>query len=300
MSDTHQATGSEQSSTTGTSTGSTPSQTGGQANGGAAPPAPFWEGFTDKTLAAERSVTRYQTPEEMARGYVNLEKRFGIPEDRRIDLPEDMASDEAMRPVWSKLGLPDKPEGYNLKLGDGANEADNALLGKYVEQAHKAGLPTPQARAMLEWWVQMNADQQKASGEALAQRKTDGEAALKTAFGTAYDDRMREAKNLLGRYDPEGKTGLTADTLTTFPAWTQMLIRMSDRMQEPGGMEHGETEQADRPLTPGQATAKLNEFNLDEAKQEALFNPGHPAHKGVVAERNKLLEAAHPRPGAAR
>jgi hypothetical protein len=236
----------------------------------------------------------------MARGYVNLEKRFGVPEDRRIDLPEDMANEAAMRPVWSRLGLPGTPEGYAFKLGDGANEADNALLGKYVEQAHKAGLPTGQARQMLEWWVQMNADAQKASAEALTQRKTDGEAALKTAFGGAYEDRMREAKNLLGRYDPEGKTGLTADTLTTFPAWTQMLIRMSDRMQEPGGMEQGETETAERPLTPAQANARLGEFNLDEAKQTALFDNRHPAHKTVVAERNKLLEAANPRPGPAR
>ena len=236
----------------------------------------------------------------MARGYVNLETRFGVPAERRIDLPEDMANEEAMRPVWGKLGLPDKPDGYGFKLPDGASEADNAMLGKYVEAAHKAGVPAGQARQMLDWWVQQNADAQARAAEALTTRKTEGESALKTAFGGAYDARMREAQNLLKRYDPDAKTGLTAENLTTFPAWTQMLIRMADRMAEPEGHIDGTTEQADRPLTPGQANAALATFNLDEAKQKALFDDKHPAHKAVLAERNKLLEAANPRPGPAR
>ena len=132
-------------------------------NGGAAPAPAFWEGFTDKGLAADQTVTKFKTAEEMARGYVNLEKRFGVPAERRIDLPEDMANAEAMRPVFAKLGLPDKPDGYGFKLAEGASEADNAMLGKYVEAAHKVGLPTAQARQMLDWWVEQNAAAQTAA-----------------------------------------------------------------------------------------------------------------------------------------
>ena len=241
-------------------------------------------------------MTRWKSVEELAKGYVSLEQRFGVPPERRIDLPEDMTKPEAMRPVFEKLGLPEKPDGYGFKLPEGASEADNAMLGKYVEAAHKAGVPTPQARQMLDWWVEQNAAAQTAAAEALTVRKSEGESAFKSAFGGAYDDRMREAKNLLTRYDPEGKTGLTADNLTTFPAWTQMLIRMSDRMQEPGGLpQGGAPEGEERPLTPAQAKAALNTFAMDQAKQLALFDPKHPSHKAVLAERSKLLEAANPR-----
>ena len=301
MSDTHQATtGSEQSSPAPTTQTSTPNAGGAAANGGAAPAPAFWEGFADKSLTQSNSVTRWKSVEELARGYVNLEQRFGVPPERRIDLPEDPANAEAMRAVWTKLGAPEKADGYGFKLADGATEGDTAMLGKYVAKAHEVGLPTPQARAMLEWWVEQNQAAQTAQAEALTQRKTEGESALKTAFGGAYDDRMREAKNLLSRYDPDGKTGLTADNLTTFPAWTQMLIRMSDRMQEPGGLPPGSQPDEVRPLTPGQANAALNALALDDAKQKALFDPKHPSHAAVLAERTKLLEAAHPRPGAAR
>jgi hypothetical protein len=303
MSDTHQTTAAPAQSSPTISAPATSSQANnGAAAPAAAPAAPFWEGFTDKGLAADKSIVRYQTPEELARGYVNLEKRFGVPAERRIDLPEDMTAPDALRPVFAKLGLPEKADGYGFKLPDGASEADQAMLGKYTEAAHKAGVPTPQARQMLDWWVQMNAESQAAQAQALTQRKSDGEAALKTAFGNAYDDRMREAGNLLARYDPKKETGLTAENLTTFPAWTQMMMRMADRMAEPetGAIPGGQTEQPDRPLTPAQANAKLSEFNLDQAKQTALFDEKNPAHKAVVAERNKLLEAANPRPGAAR
>jgi hypothetical protein len=295
MSDTHQTTGSEQSS------GTTTSQTSpSQANGGAPPAEPYYANFANKALAAETSITRWANVEELANGYVNLEKRFGIPEQRRIDLPEDMADAEAMKPVWSRLGLPGTPEGYNFKLADGATEGDTAMLGKYIAKAHEVGLPTPQARAMLEWWIAENGAAHQAAEDAMTQRRADGEQRLQKSFGNAYDARMREVKNLLTRYDPKGETGLTAENLSTFPAWTEMLIRMSDRMAEPEGGLGGETDQTDRPMTPGQASAKLNELALDEAKQAALFDEKHPGHKAVVEERKKLLEAANPRPGAAR
>jgi len=232
----------------------------------------------------------------MAKGYLNLEKSLGLPPERRIDLPEDMNNAEQMRGVWTKLGLPEKPKGYALKLGDGASESDNQMLGKYVAQAHKVGLPTAQARAMLEWWVGENAAAQQAGAAALVERKANGEQALRQAWGGAYDARIREATNLLARYDPKGETGLTGETLTTFPAWTAMLIRMSDRMAEPEGEIRGEPPGEERPLTPGQAQALINEFNLDQAKQQALHDEHHPGHKAVVEERRKLLEAAHPRP----
>lgn len=293
MSDTHQATTSEPSSAT-----TSPTAT---SNGGEPPAAAFWESFGDKQLAGNQTVTKFKSAEEMARSYVALEGRFGVAPERRIDLPEDMTNAEAMRGVYAKLGMPEKAEGYGFKLAEGASENDTQMLGKYIEQAHKVGLPTAQARGMLEWWVQMNADSQKAQAEALTLRKSEGEAALKQAFGGAYEARMREARILLSRYDPEGKTGLSADSLTTFPAWTQMLIRMADRMAEPeGSLAGGETEETERPLTPGQAQARLNEMALDEAKQAALFDAGHPSHRAVLEERKKLLEAANPRPGTAR
>lgn len=295
MSDTHQPTSSEPSSQA-TSTTATSS------NGAEPPPAAFYEAFADKQLAADPRLHRFASGEELAKSYIALEHRFGIPPERRIDLPEDMANDEQMREaVWSRLGLPGTPEGYNLKLAEGASAEDTQLLGSFLGAAHKAGVPTPQAKAMLEWWVGESRARLQASNEAFAQRKADGEAELRKAFGNAYDDRMREAANILKRYDPEGKTTLTAEMLTTVPHWTQMLIRMSDRMAEPEGGLGGlaETEATERPLTPAQAQGKLNEFNLDQAKQQALHDAKHPAHAAVLAERNRLLSAL-PRTGPAR
>jgi hypothetical protein len=306
MSDTHLASPPASSSptpTTAPTSTSPPAVNPGSGAPAGAAPAAFYEGFGDKGLAANRSVTKFNSAEELAQGYVNLEARFGVPAERRVDLPEDMTNAEQMRGVWTKLGLPEKADGYGFKLGPEATAADTAMLGRYIEQAHKVGLPTAQAREMLDWWVGMNAEAQAAQAQQLTDRRAAGEAELKAAFGNAYEARMREATNLLARYDPQGKTGLKADQLTTFPAWTQMLIRMAERMAEPeggqlpGGFGEGGGE---RPLTPAQAQAQLAAFNLDGAKQQALFNDKHPSHAAVLAERTRLLEAANPRPGTAR
>ena len=62
-------------------------------------------------------------------------------------------------------------------------------------------------------------------------------------------------------------------------------------------MPGGQTEEPGRPLTPAQANAQLSAFNLDEAKQKALFDDKHPSHKTVLAERTQAAGGGQPAAG---
>lgn len=267
----------------------------------AAPAAdkPYYESFGDRALAAHPSIQKHATMELLAKGYVGLEKSLGVPAERRIDLPEDPTNAEAMRPVWTRLGAPEKAEGYteSIKLPKGATEADSAVLKDFAENvAHKTGMPLAHAQAAVEWWLGKTAAAAEQAQAAMAQRAKDGETALKGELAGAYEPRMKEIAGMLARYDPDAKTGLKAENLTAYPEIARMLIRMADRMAEPAGDgRSGDAASPARPLSPLQAQAALATFSANTEKQKALLDRTHPAHKATLAERAELLKLADPR-----
>lgn len=266
------------------------------AAGGAAD-KPFYESFTDEALKTSPAVQRYKTPEELADAYVNLEKRFGVAPNRRIDLPADPNDKEGMRAVWTKLGLPDKPEGYGLKLDDKATDADKAMLGDFTVKAHELGLPPGQAKGVMDFWMAKAAEANAAAAEAETAAISTGKAALQKEFGTAFDARQREIAGLTEKYfGPKIAEALKGDGLFKHPDLAIGLGKLLDRMAEPGaaGGNAGDAAQGDRGMTPTQAKAAVSTLEGDPVKGKALRERDHPQHAAVLAERNRLLALANP------
>lgn len=284
------------SSSTAPPSGTSPPATGTEPAAGGGAAAKWYETLTDKELAADTGLQRYENVEALAKGYKNLEKRFGIPENRRIDLPEDLTKAEDMRPVWTRLGAPEKVEGYieaGLKMPDGATDGDKGLLKDFIENvAHKNGMPANFAKAAFDWWAQRGADAVKAGETAATERRTAGEAELKTAFGQAYDTRHAEIVQLLGEIDPKGEVGLTKENLVSFPKLAVALSKIVDMRREPGGEARtGDAGRGDT-MTPAQAKAAVKTLEGDPIKGKALNDRDHAMHKDVVKERSRLLAIA--------
>lgn len=268
--------------------------------GGAADPAPaagaaakaWFESFADEQIRTDPTIQRHKGPEDLAKAHVALLKRFGVEPERRLDLPTDPNDAAAMREVWAKLGLPDKPEGYGISLDgiEGATEADKSMLAKFTAFAHEKGMPAGFAKAAFEFWTGESAAAQAAAQAQLAERKTAGEAALKTEFGGAFDTRMREIGNLLKTADPKGESGLTAENLAMYPGVTKVLANLVNRMAEPGNPGGNNSDPAGaRMMTPSEAAAAYRTFQADEGKTKALHDRNNPGHAAAIKERNRLL-----------
>lgn len=267
---------------------------GGAPAGGA--PQAYWDSFQDEGVRTSPSIQRYKTAEDLAKGYVNLEARFGVAPERRLDLPADMNDAAAMRAVWSKLGLPEKPDGYGLRLDDKATDADKASFGEFVDAMHKAGAPTSFVKAAHDWFTGASQKINAAAEQRAAERRTAGEAALKQEWGSAYDARVREIDVALQKYDPKGESGLTKENLAQFPGVARFVMGMLNRMAEPGtdGARSGEADTGGRGMTPNEAKAALRTLNADPVKMKALNDKSDPGHNTVLEERRKLLLAANP------
>ena len=270
----------------------------GAADGGAgASDAAFYEAFTNADLRTHPSIVgKYKSAEELAHGYVSLEKRFGVDPARRLDLPADPADKDAMRAVFQRLGTPEKPDGYGLKLADGATEADKAFLDRALPALHGANLTNDQAKAVFEYWQGEVKSAGEAAAAADAARMSEGKGALQKAWGADYERRGKEIGAMLTRH---GSPGLAAeldsfDKLGNHPELALFLGDVLDAIAEPGEGGGGDAARGDALLTPAQAMAEVRRLEGDPLQGAALRDAGHPMHKAVVAERARLLAMTEP------
>jgi len=263
----------------------------GGADGGAA--AAYYEAFTSADLKTHPSIHRYKTVEDLAQGYVNLEKRYGVDPSRRLDLPVNAEDKDGWRAVWTKLGAPEKEDGYGLQLADGATDADKAMLADFTKAAFEAGVPKGHAEAMMKFWMGKVEAAQAAQAQAFEDHRKAGEAELRQEWGQAYDQRTREIGRLIEQYADDGlKAELNTDKLGNYPNLARMLGKMLDRMAEPGaaGGQSGDADTGARALTPSQAMAEARKLE----GHPALRDRTHPEHAATVKRRNELLAMAQP------
>lgn len=95
--------------------------------------------FLPESLKDVAALQKFKDVEGLAKGYISLEKELG----GRIKLPDfESGSEEDLNKFWSKLGRPEKSDGYTV---DGLENADD-----FKNAAHKAGLSVKQAQAVAD------------------------------------------------------------------------------------------------------------------------------------------------------
>ena len=276
---------------------------GAGAGAGGVDPQPWFEALGDAALKTSPVIQKFKTVEDLARGYTNLEGRYGIDPARRVDLPEDPKDEAAMGAVWNRLGRPEKPEGYKFADAIAAlpanatpeqkaqREADLGLLTAYGAEAHKLGLTQGQAEGAIKFLEGRLQADQKAMEEAHAASVAQAQADLKKEWGQAYDQRTREVGNLLAKYAPDVvKAELAGEKMLDHPQLMIFLGNLLDQMAEPGGAggESGTGAREGNALTPSQAKAQASTIEA----QPGFRDGAHPQHKALVAERSRLLRIA--------
>lgn len=256
--------------------------------------APFYESFADAELKTNPSIVQnFKTPEDLAKAYVNLEKRFGIDPNRRVDLPTDLNDKDGMRAVYAKLGLPENADGYGLQLAADASEADKAFLTDALTSFHEIGLPAGMAKGVFEFWMKKVGEANTAAEAQGQELIRTGKDALQKDFGGAFDSRVKEIRGLIAKEGGEELAkAFEGDALFRYPQLAKMLGKVLDRMAEPGapGGQSGDAYTGERALTPTQASAALRVLEADPVKSKALMDGSHPMHRAVLDERRRLLE----------
>lgn len=207
---------------------------------------------------------------------------------KSVRLPDD-GDTSGMDELYTKLGRPEAIDGYDVKRPDMPEGAkyDEGLEKSFLEAAHKVGLNSSQVNALMTWnqeqvMLQQNAGQ-KSSVEAMGELKKD--------WGTAFDERVGIAEEVLSQYGDDKTEALVKDN----PALISLIYNMGKNLVE--GMAEGKSN-ASHIRTPKEALDEINKLQRDPNFMKAYLSKKDPTHYAAVEQMRLLNVEAYPEPEA--
>ncbi len=216
----------------------------------------------------------------------------------KLVIPGKDATKEQIAEFRTKLGVPEKPDGYEVKLPEGLTEdkIDKKLMDTWRTRLHEAGIPKSQAEKIISDYLSDNLSVMTAQQKAAEKQAQDWEIELKQKFGADYDKQVNYARYALRQLGSDSLLQLLESTgLGNNPTVVEFFAKagrsISDDTARGGGGGGGA---GGIPRDPAAAQAAIDAFNRDERKQKALWKREDPLHDEVVKERDALFKAAYP------
>lgn len=290
------ATGGEgQGNTTGgTTTGGAAASTGGNtggANGGASSGASgagsqasaWFDGFQNADHKGYVQSKGFKDPEMVVESYRNLEKAIGVPPDRLIKLPE-VLDDKALDPIFTRLGKPEKPEGYTFGKAEGLEPDANfvkAAQGKF----HELGLTKTQGEKLAAWWNEHVGGQVKTANETKVAQSQEQLNALKKEWGNAFEQNVEVGANAAAKFGVDKNAIEAMQQVLGYDKTMKFFHQIGQGLGEDQFITGGHK--------PGVMTPAAAQFELANPDSETLkkISQGDPT---TLRKRAELQKMAYP------
>jgi hypothetical protein len=123
-------------------------QTGNPAPEAGAQQGQWFETFQDASIKEWAATKGWKSPESAVQSAWHLEKLMGADKaGRGVIWPKDENDVDGWKAVYTKLGRPETPEGYDVKLPEGS---DDTYLKSILPALHEAGVPKSKMQKILE------------------------------------------------------------------------------------------------------------------------------------------------------
>lgn len=241
-----------------------------------------WKDALPEDVKSDPSMQAIQTVDNLAKSYVNAQKMIGAD---KIMVPNKYAEDNEWKDVFTKLGLPEKVDDYELSFKEGG-DIDKEFFGNFKGAAHDAGILPKQAQKLFDWYNKTNTemvDKYTNDRKMNEQKSVDG---LKAEWGSAYDSKMKAAKEAVLHYGDENLKAFLDETgLGNNPNLIKTFSKMGASLTEDSFTDGG---QAKLGFSPQDAQLQINSIMSD--KNHPYHDKHNPNHNNAVAEVHKLFQ----------
>jgi hypothetical protein len=197
------------------STGGTPSQESEVAldtstsKGDSQAKSTSWVDTLPDQLKKSKSLSRYSSIEDLAKGHIELEKTLGD----KISVPGKDSKPEEWDRFYAKVGRPEQADNYALEAE--GFEVEKSFIAEVKAEFHKAGLSQSQAAAVFDYLSRKaQADQEKEAKQNSANQQL-----LASAWGAKAGEKVEMAKRFVLKVGGESalahleKTGAGSDAV---------------------------------------------------------------------------------------
>jgi len=249
---------------------------------GAAVPVGFLDSLPED-LRNEPSLRNFTDPGSLAKSYVHAQRMIGAD---KIPLPGKSATDDEWRAVYSRLGAPEDPSGYDISfnsasMGEGEVESLKSAL-------HQAGLTNRQAQAFAEYLDSSYTEGMQQRETAVEEARYEGEQQLRQEFGKAFEQKLERAQmaanTLLGGTEIFDEITLSdGRMLGDHPEVVRMFASLADQI----GEDSLEGKTSEMIMTPDEASRQITEMT---GRDSPYWDKMHPEHDNYVNQVLALRE----------
>lgn len=258
-------------------------QTGDQSQAG-----PAWREALPPELKVEKSLDVFKGKDwnevgpSMAKSYVEGQKLIG----GSIRLPKEDKPEE-WGPIYNKLGRPETPDKYAIKLpNEEFIQYDGDKINRVRARAHRDGLNNKQLQGIMDVYGELAAEELQAKRKSFDEAQT----ALRTEWPNqvVFDRNIALAKRVRDTFGGEELKDFFKDDPTgNDPRVIRFMAKLGAMLEE-GDYLGGPGESGG--MTPPEAQAKINEIKAD--KKDAYWNASDPRHDERMKEVEGLYNIA--------
>lgn len=231
---------------------------------------------------------------KLAKSYVNVNKLVGADKNAVLKIPNSPEDKDGWNNIYSKLGRPEKADGYEIDKFKDVPGVDEKSLGEIAQIAYEKGVSKDALHAIVGKYLEQVGGQ-KTQGDAELTQAMEGYVnTLKKEWGDAYETKTNKVlETLKQKADPEFLK-LAGDYPFIFdhPAVMKTMDALIKMTAEDSGVKQGGSS-SNAPMTPNEAKAAIAAMEGDKEKMAILMNTSHPMREHLLAERTKLFKYAY-------
>ena len=231
----------------------------------------------------------FKDPMAAVESAYNLEKLLGFDRaGRTLVLPDDKSTPEQVAAFRTKMGVPEKPEGYGIQVPDGQ---DPGFAKTMSEVMHKAGIPASAAKDLITEYSKFGQTMQQQAEQAFATKATQEFESMRTEWGQAFDQNIELGKRAAMTFMPgtPEERGKMMDAMERSMGTANML-RLWAKVGEGLGEHKVHGGDGGLIMTPAQAQQRINELKSNN-EWSASYLAGD---KAKLKEMSDLTALANP------
>ena len=230
-------------------------------------------------LGEEPSLQTFDSVDKLAKSYVNLVKKMGVPAEQLLRLPGE---GEPMDDVYNALGRPEDHNDY--QLGDFQPEQTE----NFRQFAHQLGLNNQQAETIYQAYQQDIAERDQASQQQFEQFEVDNLSTLQQEWGDEFNHNLEMARRAFMNFaTPEAVKVIEETGMGNHPELLKVFARIGEVLAEDSVLP-GSNNAVLGGMNPANAQEEINSLLNDKDFRQSYMDTYDPNHQAAVAKMTKL------------
>ena len=235
------------------------------------------------------SLNPIKDVENLARSYVNAQRLIGAD---KLPMPVN-PSEEDLDRIYSRLGRPESPDGYQLSV-DG-NIVTEDVAAQFSDVAHKLRLTPEQASGIMDYYRSAVENTGVANMQQSQEMQEQAMESLRQEWGRAYDQKIQAAASVAQEFMDTDMFNLTladGSRLGDNPGFIKAMANVADFKRTVTSEDTVSETAQSNVMTPKEAQAEIDSIMNDRGN--AYWDKSNPvARQRAIQRVQELMEFVH-------